>query len=137
MHKENFHPEGELYISMDYPWDYGYICSLDRIDSFNAQEYVNKYKEQYLDINSRFLIRMKDTYDYNNLFTQEQRRILRNLPFAYRGYIFKNKELQDFFESTVWYIPNPNYTPNIEALTEDEQYWVNYWNKSDIPAPTK
>ena len=61
------------------------------------------------------------------MFTPEQRRILKNMPFAYRGYIFKNKALQDYFESTNWYIPNPEYKGEMEALSEVEQKWVKFW----------
>ncbi|MFC6268532.1 YARHG domain-containing protein [Frigoriflavimonas asaccharolytica] len=59
----------------------------------------------------------------NNL----QRKILRNLPFARRGYIFKNKELNDFYTEMEWYIPNPNYEANIEILTDDEKHWMEKW----------
>ena len=57
----------------------------------------------------------------------DQRRILKNLPFAYRGYIFKNKELQDYFESTEWYLPNPEYNGDMEALSTEEKKWVEFW----------
>ena len=57
----------------------------------------------------------------------EQARILKNLPFAYRGYVFKSKELQDVFNRATWYIPTPSYVPNTSSLTEGERRWVNYW----------
>ena len=64
-------------------------------------------------------------------YTSEQRRILKNLPFAYRGYIFKDKSLQEFFESANWYIPDPQYRADVEKLSEDEQKWVKLWLSSD------
>ena len=127
IHKENFHPDGELAISIDYPWSLWMICDLDRLDTFDADYYVNSFKNQYEPVNAENGIRNKDKFDYNTLFTLEQRRILRNLPFAYRGYIFKTKELQEYYESTAWYIPNPEYKADVEELTEQEKRWLEYW----------
>jgi hypothetical protein len=56
-----------------------------------------------------------------------QRKILRNLPFARRGYIFQNQDLNAFYRDLEWYIPNPNYEPNIEILTESEKKWIEKW----------
>lgn len=38
-------------------------------------------------------------------------RICRNLPFAGRGYQFKDLKLKKFFESQWWYIADPSYNP--------------------------
>lgn len=130
-HKKNFHPDGELAMTIDYPWSLWMICDLDHLEFFDSESYVNSFKEQYEPVNADYAIREKDTFDYNSLFSLEQRRILRNLPFAYRGYIFNTKELQDYYESTVWYIPNPQYKADFEELSEDEQHWVEYWTLSD------
>jgi hypothetical protein len=56
--------------------------------------------------------------------TPEEKRIIRNLPFARRGYIFKDKTLQDIFKTEDWYQPNPSYVPEIEALTEEEKQLI-------------
>lgn len=56
--------------------------------------------------------------------TPEEKRIIRNLPFARRGYIFKDKTLQDVFKTEDWYQPNPSYVPEIEALTEEEKQLI-------------
>ena len=72
-----------------------------------------------------------DSIIYNHsidtLVTTELKRILKNLPFAYRGYIFKTKALQDYFESTDWYLPNPAYKGDMEGFTEEERKWVEFW----------
>ena len=128
-HKENFHPEGELLITFDYPWGLWSIVDQDYIESFNAESYIDSRKIQYEPFTMNY--RSERRAIYNDLFTLEQRRILRNLPFAYRGYVFKTKELQDFYESSVWYIPNPEYNADVEGLSEDEQKWVEYWTLSD------
>ena len=136
IHKENFHPDSELYISMDQPggglWS---IRSLNSDDAYSMDFLFDLYKEQYQlylgpYYSGSFIDSDKKEF-YNDLFTLKQRRILRNLPFAYRGYVFKTKELQDFYESTAWYIPNPEYKAQIEELPKEEQKWVEFWSLSD------
>ena len=39
------------------------------------------------------------------------KRIRRNLPYAHRGYVFKDKQLKAIFESQWWYMPDPSFTP--------------------------
>jgi hypothetical protein len=47
-----------------------------------------------------------------NLFAEDLR-ILRNEIYARRGRIFKDKELQKYFESTDWYQPNPDFKDDL------------------------
>ena len=119
-HKENFHPDGELYI-----FDiYGYFSFYGW--SYLSSEFVIKdIKERYIPIGLPDFEEKSSTI--YNTYTPEQRRILKNLPFAYRGYIFNSKELQDFFESTTWYIPDPDYKADLQQLPESEQNWVEFW----------
>ena len=56
--------------------------------------------------------------------TPEEKRIIRNLPVARRGDIFKDKTLQDVFKTEDWYQPNPSYVPEVEALTEEEKQLI-------------
>ncbi len=57
--------------------------------------------------------------------TPLERKIYRNLPYARRGYVFKNKELAEFFKKFVWYIPDPNFIPDFNALSTVEKEWIN------------
>ena len=50
--------------------------------------------------------------------------ILQNLPYARRGYVFKNEFISDYYTSLVWYKPNPDYRASLESLTEDERLWL-------------
>ena len=104
-HKKNFHPTGELYLS--------------KPNFFYGQEEKDPFKTQYFSLSpwfyEMFLGEVKDP---------EQRRILKNLPFAYRGYVFKSPELQRYFESTDWYIPNPDYKSSMEGMSQDEKEWI-------------
>ena len=137
--RENFHPDGELRITRDLIW--GYWTWIIREEdknkrgSFDTESFVNRYKLQYESIGLYGALQKEETY-YDQ-FSQEQRRILKNLPFAYRGYIFNSKELQDFYESTSWYIPNPDYKPDMQQLPEEEQKWVEFWSPSDLSAKSK
>ena len=130
--KKNFHPDGELCITRDLIWGSWawHIRKEDKTGSFNPESFINLYKEQYEQILFNSTVKKEDTY-YDQ-FTQEQCRILKNLPFAYRGYIFHSKELQNFYESTTWYIANPAYKPDVQKLTEEEQKWVEFWSPSDL-----
>ncbi len=54
--------------------------------------------------------------------SKKELRLLRNEIFARKGYVFKNEEIKNFFESKDWYQPQPN--KKIE-LSEIEQLNVN------------
>lgn len=54
-------------------------------------------------------------------------RILRNYPFAKKGYVFKNKELKDYYESIFWYQPDENYSGERHTLNDEELIWVDYF----------
>lgn len=128
-HKENFHPERELYINevRRLSWESPSWRRWDSFDTAATQLVIDCFRYEYLPT------RLYSTSTRENLsydkFTPQQRRILKNLPFAYRGYVFKSKELQDFFESTPWYIPDPDYGADVQTLTPDEQKWVEFWGE--------
>ncbi|MBR1620611.1 MAG: YARHG domain-containing protein [Prevotella sp.] len=46
--------------------------------------------------------------------------IVRNLPYANRGYVFKKKKLRKFFNSMWWYMPDSNYVPSTKDFTPRE-----------------
>jgi len=61
-----------------------------------------------------------------NIDNKTARRIYRNLPFARRGYIFKDKLLTDFYKKhTSWYEPNAKYNGNIKNFTTKEKEIIN------------
>lgn len=57
-------------------------------------------------------------------------KILRNLPYARRGYVFKTQFIQMYYEKQPWYMPNPNYVSNRDDLTDMEKKWL-----SELVAP--
>jgi hypothetical protein len=101
-HKSNFHPKGELFV------------------------YAPANHEDGLHENSLpFSYFFQD--ELGEPKTELEKKILKNLPFARRGYVFQNAELKSFFEKQDWYIPNPNYEPNEDMLTETEKQWIAKW----------
>ena len=124
-HKDNFHPEGELRISQRRDWSIASWEWSGVDDDFTAEDILGALKDQYIPIVLPGERTKEETY-YTR-FSSEQRRILKNLPFAYQGYIFKDKALQDFFESCAWYLPNPDYKGDMEGFTEEEKKWVEFW----------
>lgn len=99
--KKNFKPNGDLMLySQSYLQSHpdGYIPF-----SYYQQDYIAPPK------------------------TDLEKKILKNLPFARRGYIFTNIELEKYFGTLDWYMPNPNYVPDIETLIETEKEWIKKW----------
>lgn len=123
-HKKNFHPDGELHVVKD-----DLIVSMwqnwgDEQKSSDEELFMNGVKKQYYALDTAFITGF---FEETPQFTPDQRRILKNLPFAYRGYKFKDKMLKDYFKSCAWYIRNPKYKGNMEGFTEEEKKWVEFW----------
>ena len=120
--QKNFHPDGELYITKT---NYLSLLYPDWFDGgVDGQELLDDMKEQYFTLN---LIYFEDM-DLSKL-TAEQKRILKNMPFAYRGHVFKDKGLRQYFESTRWYIPDPDYQDDMSAMSQMEKDWIQFWMK--------
>lgn len=103
--KLNFKPKGELriYAKRNY--------STYDIKAFN-------YRNQLLDYdlhNFRFMTSTVDDASF---------KILRNYPFARRGYVFKTEMIQKYYESLDWYVPNKDYTAKVNDLTAEEKKWL-------------
>lgn len=118
-HKKNFHPEGELHVSRDAFFVYD---DEDMDDGgFDGGDF---FKSQYYNLYNSY-----DDSTSASALSSERKRILKNLPFAYRGYVFQDKGLQRYFESTQWYIPDPSYKSDMSKMSKDEKSWIKYWSK--------
>ena len=115
-HKNNFHPNGELNISK--PYVALFFMWSDNKDAKHLMEVVG---QQYANLSPLL------GEDLN--LTAEQKRILKNLPFAYRGHVFKDIGLRQFFESTKWYVPDSNYKDDMSKMSKEEKEWIQYWSK--------
>ena len=109
-HKTNFHPTGELYLS--------------KPNYYYGDETSDPFKTQYFHLSTFF-----HDFFLNSDMPAERKRLLKNLPFAYRGYVFKSAELQRYFESTQWYLSNPDYQATMEGMSRDEQEWIQLMSK--------
>jgi hypothetical protein len=58
-------------------------------------------------------------------------RVLRNLPYARRGYIFKSPDLKAFYEKVEWYMPDPNYIPDANKLLPSEAAFLKRLKSGD------
>ncbi len=104
-HKTNFNPKGEIFI-----------CS--ELYRFHQSDSLGTVIEE-LPFAIENLRRITDT----TLFGFSKK-ILRNLPYARRGYVFKNPELKSFYEKQRWYMPDVDYVANLTTLTKEEQDWL-------------
>jgi hypothetical protein len=56
--------------------------------------------------------------------SKEDLRTLRNTIYAQHGYVFKDKDLREYFSSFPWYFPDPNLTMEQIKLTEAERIFI-------------
>ncbi|MNJ92949.1 hypothetical protein D3C87_106250 [compost metagenome] len=97
--KKNFKPADELFVyAQNVMLNEGYIPF-----SYFQEERIKEPKSEF------------------------DKKVFRNLPFARRGYVFKDKQVQQFYQQLDWYMPNPNYLPDLQKLTERERKWIAKW----------
>ncbi len=110
-HKKDFSPKGELTITI-----YDQLMYPDAFD----------YKEHKLDDYSA----LNYPIIYRSAFDEKSYKILRNWPYAIRGYIFQTAYIQKYYESLNWYKPNPDYKADMSQLTTEEQDWLSLLNEN-------
>lgn len=52
------------------------------------------------------------------------KRVMRNLPYADRGYVFSDSRLRRLFESQWWYMPDPNWQMSTDGFTETDWRFI-------------
>lgn len=99
-HAQNFRPKDDMNIQ-----------SAERLhyDDFKLGTFYDR-SDRY----------MPGSYILEDDKSEEQRRILTNLPFANRGYVFKDKKLQKYFSQFFWYMPDPSWKPDTRDFTPRE-----------------
>jgi len=100
--KKNFHLKGELFLFNPRYLTYQEPFSLDT----------------YLPLSTDSDPYFEEATDENAL------KVLQNLPYARRGYIFSNSILKNYYASVPWYIPNKDYVPNPDELQQNEINWL-------------
>ena len=106
--KKNFKPKGEL--SFYSPLG---LFFENTFDYLKEKSFPYNYHFYYEDLKPTDEISLK---------------ILRNLPFAYRGYVFSTSKLQNYYKQQIWYNADPSYKAEIDSLPKKEQEWINYWS---------
>lgn len=119
--KKNFHPEGELQVNKRFYTAELYWRSDDQ--PVEGKDVVDVMKYVYDDL------RVAVFEDLASAMSAQQKRIMKNMPFAYRGHVFKDKGLKDYFESTEWYMPDPDYKDDMTTMNENEKEWIQFWSK--------
>ena len=109
--KKNFHPAGELMIACPYDFSVREIAIFD----------VAKHSLPFT---------IKSAADIHQSLNENSYKILRNLPYARRGYIFKTDFIQAFYEKQAWYSANPGYRSSENDLTADERKWLKLVNEA-------
>ena len=86
---------------------------------------------QYYDRNSSIIAPFGIEYDmgeelYNGTTDGiPNKQILRNLPYADRGYVFKDAKLKAYFSKIWWYMPDPNWKQDTSDFTESDWNLIN------------
>ena len=55
-----------------------------------------------------------------------RQRVVRNLPYANRGHVFRDRRLRQYFEGLWWYMPDPDYHDDTRDFTPVDWECVNY-----------
>ena len=107
--------------------DKHYVLEKNGIDGelFSGKEYEDHMGNTKDVLISRFQgmfeLKENDLPDYSTV-TKKTLRLFRNLIFARNGYVFKSKDLQDYFNSCTWY--NPKHQFNENDMRKDEKDFI-------------
>ncbi len=101
--KKNFTPKGELFI-----------------DTPNAPVFHNEVFDASVDDLPFYY----PWIDEEKQLTPFSKQVLRNFPFARRGYVFKNKQLQRYYAKQPWYMADKTYKADYSKLSSSEKEHV-------------
>ena len=114
----NFKPKGELWMS-----DY-----VDLQEEYYWYEYYNDLMSDSAvfditvhEISGSFHYYFKDFTYVKDEFTLQ---VLRNFPFATRGYVFKNRKLRNYYRRCDWYEPDESLSITANDLSIKEFEWM-------------
>ena len=96
--KKNFRPLDEFHMQSFSSYSMRENTTTGEFDGFDA-----KFDQL------PFAIEMQD--QIRKPVNDHSKNILKNLPYARRGYVFKNPDLQSYYTKQLWYQPDPTYIP--------------------------
>jgi hypothetical protein len=102
-HQENFKPVDDLLIQ-----------AADLLYAFDAKAPLGSYYDR----NEHYVPNWKNMTEDVSPW---EKRILRNLPYAHRGYVFRDKQLQRYFSQLWWYMPDSTWVMSADDFTPHEQ----------------
>ena len=125
-HISNFKPEEEISINSA---DQLYLAKEDPnadIACFYDRAYVTMF---FFD--ERVSYRKFYGREANGLAEQEEleKRIYRNLPYANRGYVFKDARLQRYFSSKWWYMPDEQWQMSDADFQQVDRMYIDEFGK--------
>ena len=107
-HATGFRPESELHL-----------VSADALQDFSHPALGSFYdrSEGFLE---GITFRQQTQTDSVQTLGSREKRILRNLPYAHRGYVFHNRRLRRYFKHLWWYMPDPAWEASTADFTPQE-----------------
>ena len=114
----NFKPKGELWMSnyVDLQEEYYWYEYYNDLMSDSAVFDISVH-----DISGSFHYYFQDFTYVKDEFTLH---VLRNFPFAKRGYVFKNRKLRNYYRRCDWYEPDESLSVTANDLSIKEFEWM-------------
>lgn len=123
--KKNFKPQSEMSLSIE---DRGVFGHEDWATAFPNldKDFAILYKDlgkggMNNSFTSYYRIKGVSTKKALSKLSEKQLKFIRNLPYARRGYIFKDPDLNNAYGELHWYIPRKNVQVN---LSKEEQEYI-------------
>lgn len=120
-HIKDFKPEANLFIVST---DHLMMLLGDKTDVKDMKVYYNRGWMQM----PMVFVNYDEFYGPDSDDREEPdaltRRIMRNLPYADRGYVFRDSRLRRYFESQWWYMPDPTWEMSTDGFTDTDWNYV-------------
>lgn len=97
------------------------IYSADLMLTFNEKSTIGCFYDR----SERFHPIVPNYFCEPGELTAKQRRIIRNLPYASRGYVFKDASLRAYFNSQWWYMPDASWNGSTDDFLPNEWKLIN------------
>lgn len=105
--QQDFTPRGELHIAAPM------VLGVSNSDGFDATK-------DALSFSLSWDVMWLNDYAVAGMSTYS-RKVLRNYPFARRGYVFKDPKIQAYYDQLPWYVADADYQPSLDDLSKEEK----------------
>lgn len=119
-HKQNFVPSKEHELQLH---------SADIMHTFNDDSRFGAYYDR----NNQMALYVYGQREEKDMSEDLFWRVAKNLPFAHRGYIFKDQQLSKYFNSLFWYMPDASYDGSTTDFTENDRAYVKCGTEKKLP----